>query len=168
MKIFFKNLYPFIYQHAKLIELVCILGTLAIIAFQTSQMNLNLKEMRRNFSLDVSKMVHEHKQRINHLLIDDQNAELRKVFKLDKEKVLYFIMVNDYSNLYLMKKQGLMKNEVWIEVEEMMVGQISNIDSLYEFWNMNKKFFNQEFVTNLNPLINKSRPERYGISSKSD
>lgn len=168
MKTQFKNLYDIINQYAKLIELVCILGTLAIIAYQTSQMNLNLVEMRKNFSLGVSKLIHEHKQRVNHVLIEDQNAELRKVFNLNKEKVLYFIMVNDFSNLYLMNKQGLMKGAVWLEVKDMMVGQLSHIKTLYDFWNEYKKYFNQEFVSFIDPEINRNRPEHFGILSKSN
>ena len=168
MNTLISTIYGFINKHAKFMELVGILGTLAIISYQSSQMNLNLEEMRKNYSLDVNKMIHEHKQRINNMLIEDQNEELRKVFNLDKEKVMYYILINDYSNLFLLRKQGLVKDDAWEEVQSMMVGQLAHIKNLYDFWGKNKKFFNPKFVKFIDPEIDKSRPESFGIISKNE
>lgn len=163
--------YVNIHRHAKILEIFCIIATLIVISYQSIQMNLNLDEMRKNYSLDVSKIIHEHKQRINNILIDNDNRDLLEVFKLDKEKVMFYILINDYSNLYHMKRQGMVKKESWEIAQHMMVQQITHNQSLYEFWDENEKYLDKEFYEFLNPKImfNSTQRANYQlISNKAD
>ncbi len=165
MKKIFLLILSFLNKNAKLIEAVGVLGTMVIILYQVRQMDhqlvqvdSNLVEVKKNFDFAVQNKLHEHKQRVNNILLTDENKVLREVFRLDKERVLYFIMLNDWAYQYALVKEVMNDEEsqkALAEMKNVSVGTISNNDRLYNFWNENKEFFDKEFVRFIDPKVSK-------------
>ncbi len=165
MRDFFRVVHTFVRENAKVIELVCIIISLVVISFQSIQMNENLEEVKKSFSLELNNMLHSHKQKINEFLILEQSDDLRRVFELDREALLYYIMINDYSNMFTLNKKGILTKTEWKQAMDIMVAQMADRPCLYEFWISKKEFFNQEFVMFIEPVIaNRRRQQFTGVS----
>ena len=70
----------FLKNHGKPIEIIALLLTMFFIAFQTFQMNLNIHEIKKSVVLDSHQAVHEHRQRINRILLENEPNLADKVF----------------------------------------------------------------------------------------
>lgn len=80
-------------------------------------------------------LVHEHKQRINNLLL--QKPEVAKRMGLSENILIGFILVNDLEKLYGLRCKGLISHEQWQQVESMIFSQLS-LNSYFrkDFWDL--------------------------------
>lgn len=103
-------------------------------------------------------LVHEHKQRINNLLL--QKPEVAKKIGLSENILIGFILVNDLEKLYGLRCKGLISYEQWQQVESMIFSQLSlNSHFRKDFWDLAIP------VSKSNGLANKSGQDIQRYSS---
>jgi hypothetical protein len=127
------KLSSFMNLHGRLIEIMAMIFTLIFIAFQTLQMNLNIDEIKKSVVLDSHQAVHNHRQRINNILLNNSPELAMKVFGLDKPKLIGFTMSTDYESLFNMKCSGLLSENMWGDIEIMMQKTLKST-FMTEFW----------------------------------
>ncbi len=121
--------YLFINRHSKVIETVVAVGTLLFVAYQVLQINQNIELIKKDDLLNQYRMVHEHKQRINYLLLQIDDVDFAKEMASrftggqSLDSVIGFTIANDFQNLLELRCNTDVFREdsnLWGDVQQMV------------------------------------------------
>lgn len=110
----------FLINHEKMIEISILLISVVFIAAQTYLTRIQLTKISDQIGLEYSNAVHEHLQRINTILVRDENRELaQELFELEPKHIIAYMLLADYEALFLMKPY-LEETEYWKQLDNLM------------------------------------------------
>lgn len=161
----FRCLSEFLTVHGKPIEIIATLLTLFFIAYQTVQMNLNINEIKKSVVLDSHQAVHDHRQRINQILLENDPELAKSVFGIDKPKLVGYTLSTDYESLFHMRCSGLLPDSMWHDIETMMYNTLTKVPFVKEFWKNNHPAVSAKFASYIAELTN-SGEVNYGQVDK--
>ena len=162
-KRFFAKCFWFIRRYETTIEIGFGLVMLALIALQTFQVKTSLDQIKHSMTLDQYQNVHEHKQRINQILLQrEQGAQLAQDFlKIEIKHVLAYTIINDYENLVDLRcnTESFDDQEtLWKNVQSMIIKTFSDGSPIRDFWDERKGDFSARFQTIGQLLIEQKVP----------
>jgi len=159
------RLSAFLNLHGKLIEITAMIITLVFIAFQTMQMNLNIDEIKKSVVLDSHQAVHEHRQRVNRILLNSEPGLAQEVFEVDKASLVGYTLTTDYESLFNMKCSGLLSDALWHDIETMMHTTLTQTRYMKSFWKERKPSISGRFASYIDEL-NNSKEANHGQIAK--
>lgn len=150
----------FINKYGRPIEVLATLLTLIFIAYQTLQMNLNIDAIKQSVVLDSHQAVHNHRQRVNRILLENDPNLAEKVFETDKPNLVGYTIVTDYESLFNMRCSRLLPDEMWHDIETMIYNTMTGVPFMRKFWLDKKPSVSGKFSDYINRLTNAKIPNR--------
>jgi hypothetical protein len=131
-------------RNARSIEVVIGLATLILILVEAVQVRTSINQIQHSIVLDQYRTVHEHKQRINTILLEANQKDLsQQVFKQDLDAILGFTLLNDYENLVKLRcdTAGFQDDHrLWGDVQKMVYNTLQS-EYMANFWEENNQYF---------------------------